>query len=161
MTTVIGQLTTNVISSCGGKVILNFQDEQLNKNLRRYFADFTRNADFYNGSSFNHFLKRILREVILCGDCVVLFDDGAIEGSGKLLLFESEEIVQTAPEAIEREYGEGAFQVQGKVYSRNGRHIGTVVSRSQRGSTSADPSKCYFLKKDPDANPLVCKWFQP
>ena len=46
----------------------------------------------------------------------------------------------------------------------NGRHIGTVVSKSQRLSSLsngefADPSKCYFLKKDPNSNSLDNYWF--
>ena len=132
--TILSQMTTNVVSSCGGKVILSFQEDAVNKNLLKYFKDFTRNADFYNGFTFNHMLKRILREYVIGGECVLVFDDGVVENSGKMLLFESEEIVQTSEDAIRRHYGTGAYQVQGKVYNINGRHIGTVVSRSQRGS---------------------------
>lgn len=131
--TILGQLSTNVVSSCGGKVLLNFADEELNKNLRKYFSDFTRNADFYTGDTFNKFLKRVLREYVVGGGCVLVFDDGLIEDSGKVLLFESEEIVGTSQDAIELHYGKGCYQSQGKVFSPNGRHIGTVVSRSQRG----------------------------
>lgn len=159
--TILGQLTTNVVSSCGGKVILNFQNEQLNRNLKKYFSDFTRNSDYYNGTTFNHLLKNILREVIVGGDCVLLFDDGCIEGSGKILLFESDEIVNTTPAVIEEHYGKGAYQSLGKVYSPSGRHIGTVVSRSQRGCDIADADKCYFLHRDPNGNPLESYWFQP
>ena len=73
--TILGQLTTQVVSSCGGKVILNFQDDQINKLLKKYFADFTKNSGFFDGESFNHILKTVLREVIIGGDCVLLFDD--------------------------------------------------------------------------------------
>lgn len=159
--TILGQLTTNVVSSCGGKVILNFQDEELNRMMKKHFAEFTRNAGFYNGETFNHLLKNVLREVIVGGDCCLVFDDGVIEGSGKILVFESDEIVNTTEDAILKHYGKGAYQSHGKVYSPNGRHIGTVVSRSQRGAEVADPSKCFFLKRDPNGNPLDSFWLQP
>lgn len=93
MNTLLGQITTRTVSVNGGKVILNFMDDEMNKNLKKYFMDFTRNAGFYDGQSFNLLLKRVLRETIISGDCVLVFDDGLVEGSGKVLMFESEEIV--------------------------------------------------------------------
>ena len=45
------------------------------------------------------------------------------------------------------------------MYSQNGRHIGTIVSKSQCGAEIADPAKCYFLKKDPNASSLDNGWF--
>ena len=41
-------------------------------------------------------LKRVLREYIIGGDCVLIFDDKLIEDSGKILLFEANEIVNVA-----------------------------------------------------------------
>ena len=97
------------------------------------------------------------------GDCVLLFDDGLIEDSGKILLFESNEIVDVSPSEVEKHYGKGAWCSQGKVYSPNGRHIGTIVSKSQKNCAIAgiavDPTKCYYLKKDPNGNPLDNYWF--
>jgi len=128
--TILGQLTTNVVSTCGGKVVLSLPNEQTNDQMKWSFFSYTRNVDFYTGDSFNHLLKRTLREYVIGGDCVLLFDDGLIEDSGKVLLFESNEIVDVAPVEIEKRYGKGAWASQGKVYSPNGRHIGTVVSKS-------------------------------
>jgi len=70
----------------------------------------------------------------------VLFDNGLIEDSGKLLVYESDEIGNTTNEAIEQHFGKGARQSLGKVYSPNGRWIGAVVSRSQRGAEVFDPT---------------------
>lgn len=157
--TIIGQLTTNVVGTTGGKVILSYKNEYINDVLKKHFFYYTRNVDFYTGDSLNHMLKRILREYVIGGDCVLVFDNGLVEDSGKILFFEAGEIVNVAPEEIEKRYGKGCWQVNGKVYSRNGRHIGTVVSKSQRGTETADPSKCYFLKKDPNASSLENGWF--
>ena len=163
-TTILCQMTTNVVSTCGGKVILNNPNDKTNAALKHEFSKWTRNADFYSGDTFNHFLKRVLREYIIGGDCVVLFDDGLVEDSGKVLLFESNEIVSVPCQVVEERYGKGAWCSQGKVYSAHGRHIGTIVSKSQRRDAlgvgeEADPDKCYFLKKDPNGNPLDGYWF--
>lgn len=104
-------------------------------------------------------LKRILREYIIGGDCVLVFDDGLVEDSGKILLFEANEIVDVAQEEVEKRYGKGSWCRNGKVYNRNGRHIGTIVSKSQRNVEKADPSKCYFLKKDPNSISFENNWF--
>jgi len=137
-------------------------NEQANKDLKANFSKYTRNVDFYTGDTFNHLLKRVLREYVIGGDVVLLFDDGLVEDSGKIMLFESNEIVDVPPSEIEKRYGKGCWASQGKVYSPNGRHIGTIVSKSQRNQGDgfiADPSKCYFLKRDPNGNPLDNYWF--
>ena len=148
--TILGQLQTNVVSTCGGKVVLSLPNEETNKDLRKTFFSYTRNVDFYTGDNLNRLLKRVLREYVIGGDCILLFDDGLIENSGKVLLFESNEIVDVPLSAVQEHYGKGAWISQGKVYSPNGRHIGTVVSKSQKNlpCSVVDPSKCYFLKKD-------------
>lgn len=128
--TILGQLTTNVVSTVGGKVVLSLPNEQTNKDLKKGFFSYTRNVDFYTGDNLNRLLKRVLREYVIGGDCVLLFDDGLVEDSGKVLFFESNEIVDVDPVEVEKHYGKGAWSSQGKVYSANGRHIGTIVSKS-------------------------------
>ena len=163
--TILGQMTTNVVSTCGGKVILSLPNEQANTSIKTAFYNYTRNVDFYSGDTFNHLLKRVLREYVIGGDCVLLFDDGLVEDSGKILVFESNEIVEVAPEVVEQHYGKGAWCSQGKVYSKNGRHIGTIVSKSQANKVLSvsgepvDPNACYFLKKDPNGCPLESPWY--
>lgn len=157
--TIIAQLTTNVIGSVGGKIVLSYKNEYINDILKKNFFYYTRNVDFSTGDSLNHLLKRVLREYIIGGDVVLLFDNGLIENSGKILLFESSEIVNVCQEEVEKRYGKGSYCVNGKVYSPNGRHIGTIVSKSQRGIEQADPTKCYFLRKDPNLPQLENNWF--
>ena len=79
-------------------------------------------------------LKRILREYVIGGDCVLIFDDRLIEDSGKILLFEANEIVNVAQPEVERRYGKGCWCSNGKVYSQNGRHMCTILSKSQCGA---------------------------
>ena len=77
------------------------------------------------------------------------------------IIGESNEIVNVSDDEVQKHYGKGAWISQGKVYSTNGRHIGTVVSKSQKNLPCqlVDPSKCYFLKKDPNGSPLENYWF--
>ena len=158
--TILGQMTTNVVSTCGGKVVLSLPDEKTSKALKTAFAKYTRNVDFNTADRFNHLLKRILREYVIGGDCVLLFDDGIVEDSGKVLFFESNEIVDVSKEEVERHYGKGCWSSQGKVYSPFGRHIGTIVSRGKAGADGlADPAKCYFLRRDPNSVPTDEYWF--
>lgn len=152
-------MTTSVVSTCGGKVILSLPNEEANSSLMDAFSKWTRCSDFFTCDNFNRMLKRVLREYIIGGDVVLVFDDGLIEDSGKVLVFESNEIVNVAQIEVEKRYGKGSWISQGKVYSPNGRNIGVVVSKSQSSCQGdADPSKCFFLKKDPNANPLENNW---
>lgn len=102
-------MTTNVIGSEGGKVVLSIPNAETNKELKKQFFKWTRNADFATTDTLNHLLKRVLREYVIGGDCVLLFDDGLIENSGKVIVFESNEIVDVAPEEVEKRYGKGAW----------------------------------------------------
>ena len=128
--TILDQLSTNVVSNVGGKVVLSLPNEETNRELRREFAKYTRNVDFHNETTLNHLLKRTLREYVIGGDCVLMFDNGLVEDSGKVLFFEANEIVDVAPEVVEAHYGKGSWSSHGKVYSKHGRHIGTIVSKS-------------------------------
>lgn len=153
-------MTTNVVSTVGGKVVLSLPNESANKSLKNAFKSYTRNVDFFTCDTFNHLLKRVLREYVIGGDVVLLFDDGLVEDSGKVLVFESNEIVNVPDNVVEAKYGKGSWCSNGKVYSPNGRHIGTIVSKSQKGSVEQiDPSKCFFLKKDPNGSAMDNNWF--
>lgn len=159
--TILKQMDFNVCGTKAGKVILDFPDIDLSKEVVELFSKFTRSADFFDGYSFNTVLKLILKNALLGGDCVVLFDNGLIEDSGKLLIYEADEIGNTTDEAIRSHYGKSAYQSLGKVYNPNSRWIGTVVSRACRGAEQFDPSKCYFLHRDPDASQFDSLWLQP
>lgn len=155
---ILKQLDLNVVGTQGGKAIFNFDGSG---KMKAEFAKWTRDADFFDGLSFNTLLKLVLKTYVLGGDMVLLFDDGLIEDSGKLVVYEPDEIGNTTDEAIRRHFGQYARQSLGRVYNGNGRFIGAVVSRSQRGEDVFDPSKCYFLKRDPDASPFDSRWLMP
>lgn len=155
---ILKQLDLNVVGTSGGKVITNFENS---RPTREAFAKWTRDADFFDGLSFNTLLKLILKTYILGGDMVLMFDDGLLEDSGKLVVYEPDEIGNTTDDAIAQRYGAFARQSLGRVYNGNGRFIGCVVSRNQRGAKTFDPAKSYFLRRDPDASMFDSFWLMP
>lgn len=148
----------NAIGTKGGKAIFDFDNAE---SIKAEFSKWTRDADFFDGLSFNTLLKLILKTYILGGDMVLMFDDGLIEDSGKLVIYEPDEIGSTTPEALAQHYGKSARQSLGRVYNSNGRFIGAIVSRSQRGETIFDPTQSYFLRRDPDASMFDSFWMMP
>ena len=126
-TGILKQLDLNAVGTQGGKAIFDFDGADP---IKTAFSKWTRNADFFDGLNFNTMLKLILKTYMLGGDMVLLFDDGLVEDSGKILLYEPDEIGPTTKEAIASHFGKYARQSLGRVYNGNGRFIGAVVSRS-------------------------------
>lgn len=155
---ILKQFDLNAVGTKGGKAIFNFENADPIKDA---FAKWTRDADFFDGLSFNTVLKLILKTYILGGDMVLMFDDGLIEDSGKVLIYEPDEIGSSTEDALVQHYGRNARQSLGRVYNGNGRFIGAIVSRSQRGADIFDPSKSYFLRRDPDASMFDSFWLMP
>lgn len=158
--TILKQYDYNAVGVNGGKVILNFPDAKLAKELRDRFADWTRNADFFDGLSFNYLLKLIFKTILVGGDTLIQFDDHILD-SGRLLVYESDELGEIPQKDLVETYGEGSHQSQGKVYDKYGRWIGAVVSRNQRGEQVFDAAKSFLLKRDPDASIFDSSWIMP
>ena len=158
---ILKQFDFNVVGVNGGKAVFNFADSASAKKVRDAFANWTRDVDFFDGLNLNTILKVIMKTYILGGDMVLLYDDGLIEDSGKILLYEPDEIGNTTPDALKVNFGEYARQSQGRVYNSNGRFIGAIVSRSQRGEQEFDPAKSYFLHRDPNISDLDSFWLMP
>lgn len=160
-TAILKQFDLQSVGNSGGKAIFNFEDQEMTKTIKMEFSKWTRNCDFYDGESLNRVLKIMLKTYLTQGDCVVIFDNNLIEDSGKILLFESDEIGQVAKEVLQKKYGKFAQQSLGRVYNRNGRFYGAIVSKSQRGKQIFDEDYCYFLKRDNWTNPLDSYWIMP
>jgi hypothetical protein len=94
---ILKQFDLNAIGTKGGKAIFNFDNAD---RIKEEFSKWTRDADFFDGLSFNTVLKLILKTYILGGDMVLLFDDGLIEDSGKLVIYEPDEIRSTTDAAL-------------------------------------------------------------
>lgn len=128
---ILKQLQVNIVGVNGGKAIFNYDSSnEAVKRIRKEFAKWTREAEFYDGLNFNTVLKMILNTYVVNGDMVLLMDDGLVEDSGKLIVFESDAIVDVNPVEIEKRFGKGFTISQGRVYNPHGRFCGVVVSRS-------------------------------
>lgn len=49
-----------------------------------------------------------MKNALIGGDCVILFDDGLVEDSAKLLVYESDEIGNVPDEVLRAKYGDNA-----------------------------------------------------
>ena len=102
---ILKQFDLNAIGTKGGKAIFSFDNAD---EIKSAFSRWTRDADFFDGLSFNTVLKLILKTYILGGDMVLMFDDGLIEDGGKLVIYEPDEIGNTTPEALASHFGKSA-----------------------------------------------------
>lgn len=158
---ILKQFDLQGVGTVGGKATFTFDDFGTADLLRERFAAWTRSADFYDGLSFNTLLKIILKSYLIGGDMVILFDDRLVEDSGRLMVFESDEIGDLSAEDLERAYGKRVHQSQGRIKNANDRTIGVVVSRSERGKTVFDAANCYTLRCDPNGSIFDSKWLMP
>ena len=159
--TILKQFDLQAIGNDGGKVILSLPDEEYNKKVLKEFSKWTRNSEFFDGLNLNTLIKIVFRTEITNGDCVLVFDDGLVNDSGKILLYESDEIGNTTDEALKQNYGKDSSQRLGRVYSEYGQFTGVIVSKNQRGKEVFDPSCSYFLKKDPNGDYFEDMWLMP
>ena len=159
--TIMKQFDLNVCGTKAGKAIFSLPDDETNKALKKDFSKWTRCADFFDGFSFNSVLKLVMKQVLIGGDCVILFDDRLLENSGRLVIYESDEIGDVSQDVVQKHYGKNSWSSNGKVYNPNGRWIGTIVSRSCRGMDFFDPDRCFFLKRDPNSSNFDSLWIQP
>ena len=116
--TILKQFDLQAVGNEGGKAVITFEDKNFGNEVRERFANWTRSADFFDGLNLNSLLKLILKTEIIGGDLVLLFDDGLVEDSGKVLLYEPDEIGNTTEEALKSHYGAGAYQRLGRVYTK-------------------------------------------
>lgn len=158
---ILKQFDLQAVGTTGGKATFVFDDPAKAEKVRGAFAAWTRDADFFDGLPLNAFLKLVLKTYILGGDMVILFDDGMIEDSGRLLIYEPDEIGNLREEDFAKAYGDGYSQSLGRVYNRNSRFCGAIVSRSCRGEKTFDLDKSYTLSVDPNASILDSFWIMP
>ena len=140
------QLELNVVGTEGGKATFAFSGGDA---VRSAFARWARHAEFSDGLCFSDVLTLIVDTKFTGGDIVLLFDDGLIEDSGRILAFEPDEIGDVPKDWLQDKFP-GSVQRQGRIYNSNGRFIGVTVSRKYRGSGTykRDPEGVFFLMQD-------------
>lgn len=155
MRALMRQMELNVVGTVGGKATFAFgeKDAQAAKDIRRAFAAWARHCEFSDGLSLSKLLQLVVDTKFVGGDMVLLFDDGLIEDSGKILAFEPDEIADVPKAWFAEKFPADFTQRQGRIYNQNGRFVGVTVSHKYRGQPTfkRDPNGVFFLTVDPDA----------
>lgn len=156
------QMCVNVVGSEGGKLHAAFPPEYRAAagEVMEYFnGTWARSAEFTYRRGFNWLLKTVLTTKDVCGNVVLVFDDGILtggDGTGRIRAFEGDEIADVAD--FRSRFPEGCEQSQGFVYDGSGVFCGAFVSTSQRGRTAFDPAAGVLtLRRDPYSDAL-CPW---
>lgn len=150
------QFENNVIGVCGGKAFFNFPAEYdaAAKTLLEAFASWAANCEFFSGDSLQFVLSQTLAAKLLTGRAVLLFDDGLINDSGKIVIFDGDTIADLPKPDFDRAYSPDHTQHQGLVKNPFGQDCGAIVSMSQRG-------KSVFRPVDDKGRPAVFTLFKP
>lgn len=156
------QFDLNGVGTVGGKATFGLDDSARAAEVREAFAEWTRDCDFYDGGQYlSDLLKRMLRTYLVGGEHVLVFDDGLVEDSGRLLMFEPDEVGNIDDAAFAARFPTGWSQFGGHIKNANGRTVGVICSRSQRGEDVFDAARCYVLTRDPSASQLDSLWLNP
>lgn len=155
------QFDLNAVGRDGGKATFSAGADGQNDAMRDAFARWARSCEFYDGRRLNDLLRVILKTYLVGGECVLLFDDGLVEDSGKILLFEPDEMANLEDGEFASRFPSGWQQVDGHVLNGNGRLVGVFVSRSARGEETFPADSCYKLLRDPDLPDSESQWLCP
>lgn len=132
------QLELNVVGTVGGKASFAFPNEYAESAhaLRSAFGNWARECEFFDGLPLQELLKLALRTKYATGRAVLLFDDGAVCDSGKIVVFEGDAIANIPAGEFARRFPFGWSQHQGLVKDEFGRTRGAFCSMSQRGCST-------------------------
>lgn len=150
------QMCINVVGSVGGKMYAAFPKgyEKAADEVMEYFNRvWAPSAEFTYGKGFNWLLKTVLTTKDVCGNVILVFDDGILSGgsgSGRIRAFEGDEIADISD--FSKRFPKSFTQSQGFVYNQLGQFAGAFVSTTQRGRSvfNAD-SGVITLRRDPFA----------
>ena len=148
------QLQINVVGIEGGRVSFTTADDGFNTDAGRAFRKWARRCNFSDGTPLNEMLQLLLIQLTHNGgDFIAVFDDGILtggRGSGKVRIFESDEIKNVVDEEFTRVFGKETSYVQqnGIVYDGYGRICGAFVSTAGRQDDAFKEGQYIYLKLD-------------
>lgn len=150
------QMCINVVGSVGGKMYAAFPKgfEKAADEVMEYFNRvWAPSAEFTYGKGFNWLLKTVLTTKDVCGNVILVFDDGILsggDGSGRIRAFEGDEIANISN--FQQRFPKSFTQSQGFIYNQLGQFAGAFVSTTQRGRSVFDAdSGVITLRRDPFA----------
>lgn len=155
------QFELNAVGTVGGKATFALGTDEVNTAMREAFARWARSCEFFDGLRLNSLLRTVLKTYLVGGECVLLFDDGLIEDSGKVLLYEPDEMGNLSDADFAAHFPAGWQMLDGHILNENGRLVGVVVSRYHRGEKDYPFDECYKLVKDPNESDEDSLWINP
>ena len=129
------QLDLNVVGTDGGKASFAFPPafDDSARLLRSAFGNWARECEFIDGMPLQALLKLAVRTKYITGRAVLLFDDGIVCDSGKVIMFEGDAVAGIPDEEFRARFPKGWTQHQGLMKDEFGRTRGAFCSMSQRG----------------------------
>lgn len=144
---IIHQFRVNVVGS-DGKIQVNTEDgEAASSWFNRVWA---RDCDFRDDLHWSCILQNVVASCIREGDVLAVFDDDLIEDSGKLIHFESDQIISLTENEFKKLPGHSASwsQENGIVRDGFGKVLGYIVT-GKRGKIICDNiSECTFYPRE-------------
>lgn len=154
------QLQVNVVGNEGGHLTFTTGDAEFNRIAGAAFAKWARHCEFSNGISLNELLQLLLVQLTHTGgDFIAVFDDGCICGSGKVRVFEADEIRPLNGDDFQKMKSDiHHSQSNGIVYDRFGRISGAFVSSMARGADEFKAGECLHLRLDTPGDFSSSNW---
>lgn len=155
------QLDLNVVGTAGGKAHFEFPDEFAESAdlLHSAFGNWARECEFFDGHTLQTLIKLAVRTKYTTGRAVLLFDDGLVCDSGKVIVFEGDAVAGIPEREFKKRFPFGWSQHQGLIKDEVGRTRGAFCSMSQRGVPTFERLvdeygrlAVWALVKDPDAS---------
>lgn len=126
---VIHQFKVNVVGHLG-KLQVNISGGD--KAAQWFNGSWAKDCDYRDDTHFSVVLQNIVASVMREGDLLAVVDDGAIDDSGKLLHWESDQIVPLTDSALAQTEYKAATQENGILRGKFGQILGYVCT-GQRG----------------------------
>jgi capsid protein len=129
---IIHQFRMNVVGALG-KLQVNIDG---GKEASDWFNGvWAKDCDFRDAMHFSTVCQNVIAAIMREGDMLAVFDDGLIDDSGKLLMWETDQIVPVSEELLKQRFPEGSTQDGGIVRDKWGRILGYTVT-GKHGLTS-------------------------
>jgi capsid protein len=142
---IINQFRANVVGSLG-KLQVNADG---GKDAAAWFnGEWSKECDFRDDLHWSTFLQNVVACAIREGDMLAVFDDGLIEDSGKLITWESDQIVPLTDDALTAAGYPGMVQDNGIIRDKWGRVVAYVTTGKRGLTTINDAGDATIWKRD-------------
>lgn len=150
----VSMLQLSVIG-CNSDLMFYDKDDAWYRKAEALWRKWGKHASFRDNGSLVDFLDKVLYTLLCEGDCVLLFDDGEIDDSGKVLMFAPDQIAPLPDSDFKARFKEGWTQCDGIIRDQFGRTMGVVVAPTPGLKVVPANEALILLKDDPYA---PCNW---